>query len=337
MGSSNLNCAISNFPINDGEKVVCIFLVKESRGRSQPYYPWGQWKFGSLPFIVEMGDYSAPNGITDCEGSESGEMDTFNPLDKIIYTNFRKDIYTYKKGKDGIPAPILTKPDDDRDGWFHTMRYGSYDISTGYSHEFNPVLCEKTASLEFGWFNRFDPTDINVMFINLNVYKYMTKPLKKTAYSPKKDVLEEWFEGVDNFILHNNRLQEELRALEKTGHKYETSKKMKAVYEEMDKLGILCLGVDRFEWLSHGPFSSYLNELKLNPMDKTINLGIRKKWRELYNLTYNLWGTQMQFQPSSGMSPQGGWYSGVEKIKKYHEEMIAIYDKRMKQLKNCGF
>lgn len=58
MGSSNLNCAISGFPINRGEGAVCIFVCKENKEKIQPYYPWGEWKFASLPINVIMGDYS---------------------------------------------------------------------------------------------------------------------------------------------------------------------------------------------------------------------------------------------------------------------------------------
>ncbi len=342
MGSSNLNCAVSNFPINDNERVMCILLLKEDRGVSQPYYPWGTWKFGCLPFEVEMGDYSCPIGVLDCEGSESGEFDTFNPIDKMIYETFRKQMYLYKLEKDGTKTPILTKPKDDRNDWPHVMRYGSYDdLGVGYSHYFNPEEFEKAKSegkQHIGWLNHFDPSEVHVMFINKKVFDYMTRSLVKSKYNTEKlDRLDEFFVGVDNFILHDKRLREQLDELIKSGHKYETSAEIKAVYDEMGKLGILSLSMDRFEFLARHPFESIKSKLQYNEFDTETVKVIKKKMRQLYNLSGNLWHAQIPISPSHGLAPQGGWYNGVADTKKFHQKMIEIYDARQKQLQNEGF
>lgn len=302
MGSSNLNCAISNFPINRGEKVVCLILVKPKNydEHKSPYYPWGQWKVASLPFVVEMGDYSCPIGVLDCEGSESGEFDTFNPFDKVIYELSRKYIYVYST-KDKQIIEYSTKTGH-RGHWFHISRYGDYDKNVGYDTMYNPEQLSKTQD-NFRFLYRFNPKDVSCAFINLKVWKYLSqpKPVIKTG---------EYFELVDNFLniikkIHETKdfdLKMELR-MESTG--------------------------DRFEFFDNFAFREYWKLL----LDKAEHISdFEVKFKQLYAFSYNLWNIQHPLVPSHGLAPQCGWHNDLKAMNNFNKTLVKLYNQRQEKM-----
>lgn len=336
MGSSNLNCAISGFPINQEERVYCIFLVKSAKHSKEPYYPWGDWKFGSLPFMVEMGDYCSPMGMLDCEGSKSGQFDTFNELDKFIYDTFRSKIHCYKVDEKNVPYPILTKPKEERNSWYHIMRYGNYDdIEVGYSHYFKPSKPDENKNI--AWLKRFDPNGISVMFINEKVFKYMTRKLKPAKYSNgEKDRMETWFDNLDKYVAENQTMIDNLKKLTAEGKTYENSQEYKDL--SFAHYGLIHnLDLNQFEFLSYNSFRTLVEQLRNNSLTKEFIDGIKLKLRLLYRMGIHMDNAQQKIVPSHGLSGQGGWYNGTEDIRAFHAELIKIYDARRKRMKAEGF
>lgn len=185
MGSSNLNCAISNFPINDGEKVIAIFLERQNDNFDcDTFYPWGNYKFISLPILVEMGDYSCPKGILDegdYEAEEPGEIITFNEVDKAIYEEFRKRTFLYSKKEKKL---ITEKHEDTRDQWYCSMYHSDFnDIQLGFDHYFHPQYVSHPLRHKM-------PNSLQVMFINLKVYDYMISPF------PSVKTIDDFFESL---------------------------------------------------------------------------------------------------------------------------------------------
>ena len=154
MGDCNLNCAISNFPIDSG--AVCLFLVKNYRFNS--LYAWDQWRFASLPFEVKMGDYTLPEGCLFSDGNH-GDIRTSSAIDQWCYRQFRNTVYLHKQGK-----PFISCANKYNSSCFLGRQ------ESGVREGSDPFFSRGGGA--------FDPREFSVAYVNKEVYAAITSPLE---------------------------------------------------------------------------------------------------------------------------------------------------------------
>ena len=256
-----------------------------------------------------MGDYSSPIGMLD-EGrgsSASGEFDTFNDLDKLIYTNFRSKIYRYTQDrKTGVKTVLPEPPNDDRKGWYHVVRYGDYDTTfVGYAESYNPAALERMKDNAYaGMFHGFKPDKFGVMFINQDVFKYLTRPYPKKE-TARDDRMEEYLKGVTAYRASSDKTTKDAMRMEMSGS-------------------------DRFEFLDRGMHVYHRLLLDSTTSEETV-LGIQNKLRQLWTLSSRMWNIQRDIRPSHGLAPQGGWHNDLSEMNNFHKKLVAIYEKHQRE------
>lgn len=298
MGDSNLDCAVSKMPINSGEKVMCIFIEKnaDSSGRSA-FTPYTDWTFASLPFEVTMDDCSCP------KTNDDGTFQISSQVDKEIYDEFVSHLHSYTI-EDKAKIKSAETP-----SWYHTMRYHRYDnkyvgYCRGHERDFNPV-------------------DVNVMFIKLDVYKFITS--KSGDYR-----VEDWLQQVDNHKLHFKDIANQLNG-EGGYPKPKTTAEKNVIYDKRYDLN-MSPEANRFRFISWYIVKPYMKKMMASEYSVNDDSKIREKFKHLYCMTENLHAAQVAICPSLCMSPQGGMYSDHGYIKTFYNEMSNIYDKQMRDL-----
>lgn len=303
MGNSNLDCAVSNMPINSGEKVMCIFLEKNTPSSPKfVFYPWSLWKLASLPFQVTMDGYSSP------EADEQGVFNISNKLDKEIYNNFVSGLRSYSIKKNGTKKFANSLNSD----WLTILRHGSYKGE-------HIGLC-----LEHDEIFKSEPREVNVMFIKLDVYNFLAKTSRK-----RPNVMTEWLEKVDNYKLQildiKNRLNGE------GGYEKPNEEERSAL---IFKIFDLEPNSDRFGAMNSYILNPYMRKLLDGAFSPKDDAKIRQKLHEIYLMTQSLFSAQVAIRPSHDMSPQGGFGDDVGYIKTFYKKMIKIYDKHKRDSHN---
>jgi hypothetical protein len=313
MGSSNLNCAVTNFPIDREEKVKCIFLIRTDSSRKAPYYPWGEWQFASLPIEVTMGDYSTPLGVLDeCAGSESGDFDVKTDFEKWMYNLFVDRVFVYSQNGKKPVADKKEHAGDNRHHWYHIARYGDYNLGVGWCDRYDP---ERLAKLDSNppkdanlnlmkSFYTFDPDDIAVMFINQEAFKYLTvpRPLRGDGKDYFKEV-DEMFALIRKYVAtpETDRTSREDMRMEMTG--------------------------SRYEFFNNRMWGRILNVMRQGQYVDEVE----KTFKQLYCMSYNLWNAQVPIRPSHGLAPQCGWHNDMKQLVNWQKKLLTIAQKRSKR------
>jgi hypothetical protein len=167
------------------------------------------------------------------------------------------------------------------------------------------------------------------MFINKDVFKYMTRNFSKKEET-RRDGLEELFTNLDLYYKESATLDEEIKAMEKEGKTFDNCPELKE--KRMRQFSIQNgIGFDRFEFLGRTALRYIERGFADHAFDEKTLKGIKKKLRQLYNLAYRMWNAQLVIHPSHGLAPQGGHWRNVDDMRKYHKKMISFYDKNQRE------
>lgn len=249
-----------------------------------------------------MGDYSTPEGVLDCEGSESGNFDVKTDFERWMYNLFVERVFVYGQKSKKPVSDKLNHAGDSRHHWYHIARYGDYDLAAGWCDRYDPARLEKAETPLLKSFYTFEPDDIGVMFINDDVYKHLSvpRPLRGDGKDYFKEV-DEMFDLIRKYVA----TPEEKRDMRSD--------------MRMEMSG------SRFEFLNNRMWGRIRNGMYQNA---SLIDDVEAKFKQLYAMSYNLWNVQVPIRPSHGLSPQCGWHNDMKELVTWQKKLLTIATKR---------